>query len=338
VSSDSALEVRQIDPADEMTLRASYDLERRALLAGREDSPHWSWSEMAAIWRQPDPGEDGRLYGGWVEGRMVAGAVVFMPLEDNTSKCWLGVAVDPAERGRGYGRALLGHVEAVAREHGRTELMAEMKLPFDQVTSHRDRRFAEAAGYDFANVEIVRYLTLPVPDADLDAWAAEAAERSAGYRLETFVNGVPDELLESMLVLHGQLAVDAPTGAVDWEEEVITPERWRANLESLLSAGRTMYETLAIADDGTVAAQTTIAVPSNRTDVSQWGTFVHREHRGHRLGLAVKAANLRAMQQAHPQMQRVMTQNAESNDYMVSINEKMGFEPVEAATEFVKRV
>ena len=75
-----------------------------------------------------------------------------------------------------------------------------------------------------------------------------------------------------------------------------------------------------------------------RTDVSQWGTFVHREHRGRRLGMAIKAANLRAVQDAHPEMRRVVTQNAETNDWMVAINEQMGFEPVEASVEMVKRV
>ncbi len=140
------------------------------------------------------------------------------------------------------------------------------------------------------------------------------------------------------MVLIGQLAVDAPTGEVDFEEEAISPERFRENRASLVAAGRTIYETVALAPDGTVAAQSTISVPPpGRTDVSQWGTFVHRAHRGRRLGLAVKAANLRAVQRDHPEMRRVVTQNAETNDWMVAINEQMGFEPVEASAEFVRR-
>jgi hypothetical protein len=73
------------------------------------------------------------------------------------------------------------------------------------------------------------------------------------------------------------------------------------------------------------------------TKVYQWGTFVHREHRGHKLGLATKAVNLRAVQAARNDLTLVLTQNAETNDHMVSINEQMGFRPIEVAAEFVKR-
>ena len=74
------------------------------------------------------------------------------------------------------------------------------------------------------------------------------------------------------------------------------------------------------------------------TNVYQWGTFVHREHRGHRLGLATKAVNLRAVQAARGDLTLVITQNGETNDYMVSINQRMGFEPIEVSAEFVKRL
>ena len=74
------------------------------------------------------------------------------------------------------------------------------------------------------------------------------------------------------------------------------------------------------------------------TEVYQWGTFVHRDHRGRRLGLATKAANLRAVQSFRDDLELVTTQNAETNDYMVSINEKMGFRPVEVSAEFVKHL
>lgn len=333
------MEIRPVDLTSDLALRAAYDLERRAALLGREDMAHWSWTEFAGAWRHPDPGEKAVLLAGYDAGRMVAQGVLYLPLLDNTDKCWHGVNVDPADQHRGLGREMLAHVEALAVDEGRTTLMAESRLPFDAVTTHRYRRFAEASDYTLSNVEIVRHLQLPASATDLDDWTAEAAAKHDGYRIETYVNGVPEQLVPSLCVLLGQLAVDAPTGEADWEEEVITPERHLENLEGLIKSGRRIFETVAVAPDGIVAAQSTLSVPpEGRTDVSQWGTFVHREHRGKRLGLAVKAANLRHMQENHPEMRRVTTQNAEQNDWMVAINELMGFEPVEASVEFIKRV
>ena len=150
---------------------------------------------------------------------------------------------------------------------------------------------------------------------------------------------MPEDLVQSLCVLLGQLAVDAPTGAVDFDEEAMTPQRYAENVATVKAMGRARYETLALTPDRLVVAQSTLAMPlSGSTTVFQWGTFVHREHRGHQLGLATKAANLRAVQAARDDLTLVTTQNGETNGYMVSINERMGFEPVEVSTEFVKHL
>jgi RimJ/RimL family protein N-acetyltransferase len=118
---------------------------------------------------------------------------------------------------------------------------------------------------------------------------------------------------------------------------VITEERLAERYTQAEAMDRDVVETLAIAPDGTVAAQSTIAAPRSLPDASQWGTYVHREHRGHSLGLAVKVANLRVVQAAHPHLRQVVTQNAETNAWMIAINEEMGYRPVEASLEMVRR-
>jgi len=217
-------------------------------------------------------------------------------------------------------------------------LMCDTKISISEVEDHPYRRFLEGKGYALANIEVVRYLHLPVDESALQGWIDEAAARHDGYRIETFVDDVPDDLVESLCVLFGQLAVDAPSGTVDFEEEAMTPQRFEERRASVRAMGRTVFETLAITPDRQTVAQSTMAVPTDGgTDVHQWGTFVHREHRGRRLGMAVKALNLLSLQQARPDLLRIVTQNGETNDFMVSINETMGFEPVEASAEFVKR-
>lgn len=332
-------------------LRERGELNRRADLVGRETLPQRSPEEYAGAVRVPDPGERQLLLAAYDDtsgdtgdstdgGRLLGTAELWLPLLDNTEKAWFELHVDPPARRTGVGSALVRRIEEIAGAEGRTLLLAESHLPADDRDGHAHARFARACGYDVASVEVVRHLALPVPDAQLDAWRDEAGAERAGYRVETFAGAVPDELVASLCVLLGQLSVDAPTGTVDFEEEVMTPERYAAQVEVARAMGRTRLETVAVTPDGEVAAQSTLLVPTSPddTDVDQWGTFVHRGHRGRRLGLAVKAANLRAAQQAAPHARVVVTQNAEDNPWMVAINERIGFRPVELTAEFVRRL
>jgi hypothetical protein len=264
--------------------------------------------------------------------------VLWSFLLDNTDKAWFSLNVDVTDRRRGIGRALVERLEQTAKDDGRSMVMADAKLPFDDRESHRYRRFAEACGYELFNSEVVRHLALPVPDERIQEWIDEAAPRHQGYTIETFVGAVPSDLVESLCVLLGQLAVDAPTGAVDFEEEAVTPQRYAEMVATTDAMGRARYETVALTPDRQVVAQSTLAVSlKESTTVFQWGTFVHRKHRGHKLGLATKAVNLRAVQAARDDLTLVTTQNAETNGYMVAINERMGFRAIEVAAEFVKR-
>jgi RimJ/RimL family protein N-acetyltransferase len=61
----------------------------------------------------------------------------------------------------------------------------------------------------------------------------------------------------------------------------------------------------------------------------EWGfqgdTGVLRHHRGHRLGMLVKTAMLEWLATEEPRLRRIETGNAASNNYMISINERLGF-------------
>jgi GNAT superfamily N-acetyltransferase len=325
--------------ADDAVMREFYDVAQRAQLHERPDAPTWTFGEFLGAFRSPDSGERQDLFAAYDGDRMIGNAVLWTFLVDNLDKVAFGVRVDVPERRRGVGRALVQRVEQAAKDDGRSLMMVDTTLPFDQRDGHAHRRFAEACGYELSDFEVVRHLPLPVPDEQVGAWIAEAAPYHEGYRIETFTGAVPDDLVESLCVLLGQLAVDAPTGIVDFDEEVISPQRYAEMVASTTAMGRTRYETVALTPDRQVVAQSTLAVPlKESTTVFQWGTFVHRDHRGHRLGLATKAVNLRAVQAARDDLTLVTTQNGETNGYMVAINERMGFRPVEVSAEFVRRL
>ena len=268
--------------ADDAVMRDFYDLSRRAELLGREQAPFWTFEELIGAFRSEDSGERQQLFAAYDGDRMIACAVLWSSLLDNTDKAWFGLDVDLPDRRRGVGRALLQRIEQVAKDDGRALVLTDTKLPFDERETHGYRQFAEACGYQLSNYEVVRHLPLPVPEERIQEWIDEAAPRHEGYTIETFVDEVPDDLVESLCVLLGQLAVDAPTGAVDFDEEAMTPERYAENVATVKAMGRARYETLALTPDRLVVAQSTLAVPlSGSTTVYQWGTFVHREHRGH---------------------------------------------------------
>jgi GNAT superfamily N-acetyltransferase len=336
------MDIRALDDtalADDALMRDFYDLDRRSELHGRPHAPFWSFEEFLGGFRSPDSGERQELFAAYDGDRIVGNAVLWSFLLDNTDKAWFHLNVDVPDRRRGIGRALAERVEQAVRGDGRSLIMVDTKLPADAREGHPNRLFAEACGFELSNVEVVRHLNLPIPDQQIQEWIDEAAPRHEGYTIETYVGSVPDDLVESLCVLLGQLAVDAPSGAVDFEEETVTPQRYAEMVATTDAMGRARYETVALTADRRVVAHSTLAMSlKDSTEVYQWGTFVHREHRGHRLGLATKAVNLRAVQAARDDLALVTTQNAETNDYMVAINERMGFRPIEDAAEFVKRL
>ena len=95
----------------------------------------------------------------------------------------------------------------------------------------------------------------------------------------------------------------------------------------------------ALDAEGTVVAYSNFGVNTEGSPRAyQWGTLVRTAHRGHRLGLAVKVANLRQLQQARPDLGQVVTWNAEVNTHMIGVNEEMGFVPVERSGEMQKHL
>jgi len=336
------VKIREIDVHDDEEFGKFYRILRDAEFFERPDAPVWSERECAVMFRREEPGERWCSYAAYDDNddsTMVGIGGMVVTLLDNTDKAFLGVDVAPKMRGRGVGSAILSFLEDRAREAGRTVLLTESNLQFETRETHPYRRFAEKRGYRLANVEVRRRLRLPVPEEQLQRWVDEAAAHHADYRIETFVDDLPEHLLESYCYLSNQLALDAPTGEIDFEAESMTPETFRVRQQKVKEQGRTVYETLGLDSDGQAVAQSTLAVPKDDpATVLQWGTLVRRDRRGHRLGLATKVANLRAVQAAHPERERIFTTNSEDNDNMVAINVKMGFEPVELLAEFQRRL
>jgi hypothetical protein len=81
-----------------------------------------------------------------------------------------------------------------------------------------------------------------------------------------------------------------------------------------------------VAPDGRLVAYTDIfQTTSVAWHAGQGDTIVEPAHRGHRLGMLVKLANLERVRRDSPELTAIDTYNADSNPWMVSINEAMGY-------------
>jgi GNAT superfamily N-acetyltransferase len=333
--------VRNVDLAREPDLRRWHDAAEAAHRHDRPDAPFGTADEAVLRFRPDDPeerylpfvAEDGA-------GHVVGAGLVTVPLVDNLDKVYVELSVTPAQRGRGVGDLLVERALDLARAHERSVLVATSFLPVGHDPGHPVRRFAERHGFALANQEVRRTLHLPLPEETIQGWVDDAAEHHAGYEIVTYLDPVPEELQPSLVELLNLLAVDAPTGDIDFEAGGMTVGSYRHRAARVAASGRKVYETVAVRD-GAVVAQSTLSVPPGDDAMpylNQWGTFVHREHRGHRLGLAVKAASLLTVQRAHPERTVVTTTNSPVNAPMVAINELMGFRPVEVMAEFLRRI
>lgn len=70
----------------------------------------------------------------------------------------------------------------------------------------------------------------------------------------------------------------------------------------------------------------------------QWETLVRSEHRGHGLGMLLKAANHAALAEHLPEAQRLTTGNAAENSHMLIINEALGYRRYARAAMWQKRL
>jgi GNAT superfamily N-acetyltransferase len=345
MSDDPRLEIVSVDPFDDHLFEAWYAVYKAALEAavGVDEASVYELAETRVQWQQPTSDEVRTGYAGRVEGEVVAVGVLVVPLLENLTAASVEVAVAPAHQRRGHGRAMLAHVERAAATAGRNRLTTEIGFRYEHGTSghegdgSRDVAFAEAAGFRLGISDVQRWLDVPVADALLDELAAEAASRHDGYELRSWAGPVPDELAQGWVELDGSLMTEAPMGEMEHEEMNVDVARLREQEESIARQQRTTYHSVALDGSGAVVAYSLIVQGDAATTAYQWGTLVRRDHRGHRLGLAVKVANQRLLQRERSDTVRVSTWNAEVNDHMIGVNERMGFYPVSRMGEFQKK-
>lgn len=183
-------------------------------------------------------------------------------------------------------------------------------------------------------------LRVPVAPAVIDPLAAEAAAKVGdGYRLLNWVDRCPDDLVDAFAALRVAM-IDAPAAGMAIEEEHWDADRVRTAEHRWAEAGVTSVTSVAqhVGTEELVGFTQLIRFRERSDSAIQEDTVVVAGHRGHRLGMHLKVANLRLIDRLWPGVRRIHTWNADENDYMRSINIALGFRPESAEGAWQKIV
>ena len=269
-----------------------------------------------------------------------------LPRQDNTHTGDTDIGVRPEHRGRGIGSALHDLALRTAREHGRSTLTAYTDQRTEPEagpgtltpgtgsgrvrTTDAGVTFLRHRGWDLEQVERRSVLRVPLPEAELARHAA-AARAAAGpdYAVVQWDRRCPEQWVDQYALLQTRMSTDAPVGGIDLREDVWDAARVRVAEQQFAEREMTYRVSAAVHEPTGVLAAFSVLLsrPDTEEFLYQDDTLVLREHRGHRLGMLVKTANLARLAEVQPAARRIATWNAEENSYMLAINVALGFRP-----------
>ncbi|WP_067173611.1 GNAT family N-acetyltransferase [Microtetraspora niveoalba] len=236
----------------------------------------------------------------------------------------LNLTVHPAERRRGVGTLLLAAAVGAARDDDRSSVFAQVEAGSagDLFLSVRD----------FRRVLTLTYARLPLAEIDPDELAEIVERPHPGYRLASWDGIVPDELAVTFAASRRAMD-DMPMDETDYGTETWDVDRVRAVARAVGDRGDLLHTVVAIDEsDGSIAGFTELVVRGDgRGDGQHYGTGVLPEHRGHGLGLWMKAEAIRQARERHPALDGLLTDTADSNRHMRAINDTLGYAPTHRA-------
>jgi len=312
-----------LDPADAETTEAVLDLWQAAHRVDLPRDPAFARRDARGRIVFPNPTEPTRFLLASAGRELLAVAEISTPVLDNLCTAFVAITTRPYARRRGIGTRVWEEVVEYCLSNGRKLVMV------DTVDPGAGASFARQLGAEAALRDVRRRL---VVDAAARTRAAElaaaAAPAAAGYAVHSFLGPVPAQWLDGMAELMGRMSTDVPLQDLAWEPEVFDAARVRSREAVDAACGRHVFTTIAVhSTSGAVAGYTRIGVPTEDPTAGwQHDTLVDPEHRGHRLGVLLKTANLAHTMARAPGLTTVLTWNAEDNRHMIAVNEAMGFE------------
>jgi mycothiol synthase len=225
-------------------------------------------------------------------------------------------AADDTEAGRVAVRALLD----IAENDGRTTLLGWGP---NTPTEHG---FWTALGAPLRYTERMSVLDVTSVDAALmQQWIDARLDRAADVKLVHWTDVCPDEHLEAFATSKTAMN-DAPNDEMEVNERLVDAAAVREDESARSALGTRTMTVFAIDPAGDPVGHTQVHVNPFRPDASwQWDTVVLDHHRRRGIGRWLKAEMWQWLRVEVPEVERLLTGNAESNAGMLAINVAMGF-------------
>jgi GNAT superfamily N-acetyltransferase len=337
------MQVRPVDPSDEN------ELEEWAAVLRASDNHLWpdltgfTLSDVRAFAQHRSRSKRFDLLAArQSDGPILGVGMMELPLRDNLGSAEVTVAVHPAQRRRGVGTAIVDAMAERGRADGREVLNSIVDAPLGRAADDASLSFAPKVGFEAMLTGNIRHLAVPLDEGRLEELRAEVsrARHAAAYRVLTFEAPWPAEYIEDQCALFRCMSTDEPHGDEGHEEEVWDADRVSEN-DSLRAARRARF-LIAVAEhraSGRLVACTELVLAADVPGQAwQMLTVVRPEHRGHRLGLAIKIANAEELARRAPEVRVIITGNAAVNGPMIAVNDMMGFEIASEGNFWQKRL
>lgn len=322
---NGSVQIERIDPLDLDldTAESIAEVERAGLEAAGLLIPA---PAGAAMLRSFQLGSDGRPAGGlWLardDDTVVGYVVAWHPTPQNSDSARLRGMVLPTHRRQGIGRALAGEAVASARASGRHRVYA------GSFRGTGGGPVLEALGFsrDGLGVNAIRRVDLHAAEPGRwDRLYDDATRAGSEYELVHLVGPTPVDLLDDLVILHAAIN-DAPPDDPDSDEDLWDSDRVTAYDDAMAGRRQTVYRVMARhRSTGEWAGLSMVCVDEFRPTIAfQEDTSVVRAHRGHRLGLLMKADMLRWLSRERAEIAATDTWNATTNHHMIAVNERLG--------------
>lgn len=310
--------------APEEVLRRFYDFWVTFEAAYVPDDPpppvEWcvaNWRTLPEQWRT-------EVWVGWEDDVVVAGSGAWLDLEQNleNADCW--VHVHPDHRGNGYARPIATSLFDYLEENGR--IRSNFRLPEG---SEFDPLVKKSGAKPVLRMRWSRLLTSDIDRDLMDSWIDRAAERASDYDVIRMPSPIAEEYLERFAKAQ-EIMNDAPFEDFVHDDEQMSTKTWRDIEKSAAEMQDQMLASVAVhRETGEFVGFTNTQYRGlNPPQAQVWNTGIDPKHRNKGLGRWIKADMANWILDEYPEVERLDTFNAGSNEAMLNINVEMGFKPL----------